>query len=316
MTAASVLRTMWMDVLPDTPRARYTSIHAQTRDVLRTPTGERTLHAIRLDVELDEGNVIRRLRSAPKPGIAALLVGQSCTRGFRALLDSLSWSTAGERATRRMLWELPIVSGLQHQTAMLEHPGANRRVPLQLAGANQCSGWRADGEMFAKAAADQGVLSMALTPLVGPPSAHGSVPDFVAALPAMGTRRTRTTTVTDDADRYAITVAHRDSYADPDGIQRRLHEWTTTATLDETGRLREVTTAPGQLPWLECPLAGLSTGALNGLSPGEVERMVTGWRGIGTCTHLNDSSRLFADVEDLVAAINDPRDRAVHESVQ
>jgi hypothetical protein len=192
------------------------------------------------------------------------------------------------------MWDLPILAQVGGQTFLLDHPGARADPVIGLSGADQCSGWRSGGQMLTLIARADGVLRMPLTPTVADP--------WEPRLAAMATRRARTLTVT-NLDPVEVRATFRDSYADPDGIERALHEWVVDARLDaDAVRIAEIGAAPGQLPWLECPFAGQSAGRLAGIRLDDVEATVASdFAGTSTCTHLNDTLRSLAGVPDLIA---------------
>jgi hypothetical protein len=192
-----------------------------------------------------------------------------------------------------MLWDLPILVQVGSQTYLLDHPGARADPVIGLSGADQCSGWRTGGEMLTQISNANGVLRMPLTPEVADP--------WEPRLGAMATRRARTMTVA-GPDPVEVRATYRDSYADPDGVERALHEWVVEARLDDADRIAEISAAPGQLPWLECPFAGQSAARLAGLRLCDIEATVAAdFAGTSTCTHLNDTLRSLTEVPDLLA---------------
>jgi hypothetical protein len=67
-----------------------------------------------------------------------------------------------------------------------------------------------------------------------------------------------------------------------------------------TDRFGVIAAEAGRLPWVECPSAGLSAGRLDRVTPAELDQALgTGFGGISTCTHLNDTLRMLMDVPDL-----------------
>ncbi len=267
-------------------------ITGQGRDVLvQDDDREEVLRAVTIRAELDERQQLLALDTswdAPTDG----LIGRRVASGFRAALSNLA-TTPEHRLLRRMMWDLPILAQVGGQTFLLDHPGARADPVIGLGGTDQCSGWRAGGQMLTIVAEAQGVLRMPLTPEVTKP--------WEPRLAAMATRRARTLTVT-DLDPIEVVATFRDSYADPDGVERALHEWVVDARLDDDAtRIAEIHAAPGQLPWLECPFAGQSAGRLADLPFEEIEaRVAAEFSGTSTCTHLNDTLRSLTEVPDLL----------------
>jgi hypothetical protein len=230
----------------------------------------------------------------------ASLVGHPTGSGFRRRLGELPRDDAHLRLAHRVLDDLPILARVAFQTTILDHPALARpRVAMSLAGADQCEGWRSDGTMLAQIAAEDGILQMALTePVEDRPETWAIAP---TPLPPMATRRRRRVDV-DERDGGLDVRAHfRDSYADPDGVERGLHGYTVEARIVDA-TVTSIDASGVVLPWPECWRATDSAGRLVGLPLSEVDALVkTGFTGRGTCTHLNDTLRALADVAELLA---------------
>jgi hypothetical protein len=229
----------------------------------------------------------------------APLVGQSTGSGFRRRLAGLPRGDARLRLAYRLLDDLPILLRVAFQTTILDHPALARpRAAMSLAGADQCEGWRADGTMLAQIAAEDGVLQMALTEPVEDSTGAWGIGE--TPLPPMATRRRRRVDVDDRAGTLGVEAHFRDSYADPDGIERGLHGYRVDARV-EAGTVTAVDATGVVLPWPECWRATDSAERLVGLPLGEVDALVkTGFVGRGTCTHLNDTLRALVDVTELM----------------
>jgi hypothetical protein len=233
-------------------------------------------------------------------GLAAYapLVGQSTGSGFRRRLAALPRDDARLRLAYRLLDDLPILLRVAFQTTILDHPALARpQVPMSLAGADQCEGWRSDGTMLTQIADEGGILQMALTEPVDDSSGPwGIAPE---ALPAMATRRRRRVDVEDRDGGLDVHARFRDSYADPDGIERGLHGYTVDARVED-GIVASVEATGVVLPWPECWRATDSAARLVGLPLADLDGLVkTGFVGRGTCTHLNDTLRALVDVLEL-----------------
>jgi hypothetical protein len=124
-------------------------------------------------------------------------------------------------------------------------------------------------------------------------------------LAPLATRRTRLLEVgaPDDSGHLPLLVRFSDSYADPDGIHRALHEWSIRTTYSPADdRFGALGVSPGRLPWVECPSAGASAVRLDGLTTAEVDAALTSeFGGISACTHLTDTLRTLVDVADVAA---------------
>jgi hypothetical protein len=228
----------------------------------------------------------------------AQLVGHPTGSGFRRRLAELPRDTAELRLAHRLLDDLPIVARVAFQTTILDHPALARpRVAMDLRGADQCEGWRADGTMLKQIAAADGILQMALTDPVD--DSDGRWVLAPTPLPPMATRRRRRVDVHERADGLDVEAHFRDSYADPDGVERGLHGYDVTARID-AGRVASVDASGVVLPWPECWRATDSASRLVGTPLADVDTVVkAGFVGRGTCTHLNDTLRALVDVAEL-----------------
>jgi hypothetical protein len=286
-----------------------TSVHGLAQDTAREAV-------VDVDVRLDvagDGTLLA------VHGLAEYspLVGQSTGSGFRRRLADLPRDDARLRLAYRLLDDLPILLRVAFQTTILDHPALTRpRAAMSLAGADQCEGWRADGTMLAQIAAEGGILQMALTDPVDDSDGAWGIGE--TPLPPMATRRRRRVDVIDSDGVLGVEAHFRDSYADPDGIERGLHGYTVHARV-ESGKVAAVEATGVVLPWPECWRATDSAARLVGLPLSEVDALVkTGFVGRGTCTHLNDTLRALVDVAELmdlrpsdatVLELSDPRTR-------
>jgi hypothetical protein len=270
-----------------------------------TTEADRRVGDVALVAVTDAAATLLSLETTPSSEASAALVGRRVAGGFRAALGDLRSGSARTRFLRRLLWDLPILAQVSHQTALLDHPAIDGDVRVPVAGADQCSGWRSGGEMLTRIASHDGVLRMELGPSVRQPLLPAEIwGGTLEALAPWATRRARATAVSRTAAGVEVRLWFRDSYADPDGVERALHQWWVSAVLDGRGRLTGVSGTAGQLPWLECPWAAHSALALEGLEPEAVEHAVAqDFRGIGTCTHLNDTLRTLAELPDLLGRL-------------
>jgi hypothetical protein len=296
-----MLDVVFDEPLSDQPRGCVVRAHAV--DAI----DDEAVRRAELVAEIDQAGNLAAIHGAdamPQTMRTAIL-GESAGSGFRGRTSALAEGDAQQRLLRRLCWELPItlrISGQQKVLKSVLDSGAG--VQMSLFFVDQCSGWRSGGEMLTRIAANDGALTMNLGP-----ERPGLAPaqhwlDETVALPLMATRRSRVLSV--DGDR--VSLSHRDWYSDTEGVVRALHEWDVSARLDasEDGvRFADVEVTHGRLPWRECPSAGDSGAWLNGRTPAEIDELISEeFVGIGTCTHLNDTLRMFADVSDLLA-LND-----------
>ena len=301
--APALARAFVVDVTPRRKLALAADVRGCAADCLSSQSSP--LRRVDVNAAIDDDGRLTRFECVPDQPIE--LLGRTAGRGFRAALQPLIASGPTGRLLRRVLWDLPILAQVAGQTALLDHDAARAEMTFNRRGTDQCSGWRADGEMMQRVDRNAGILVMPL----GPRTARGLTEPWLGRQPGlapMATRRERVLEVgrRDPAGRVPVTVRYRDSYADPDGLSRALHEWTVHTVLlgSADARFGKFTVEAGRLPWVECPAAGLSAHRLEGQAIADVEQMIgAGFAGVSTCTHLNDTLRGLAELPDLVASL-------------
>jgi hypothetical protein len=233
------------------------------------------------------------------------LVGQSSMRGLRRRLDPLRAGSPELVALRRLLWDLPIALMISSQALMVDHPAIPAPMPMLggMPGVDQCSGWRRGGQMLTLIEESGGVLRTELSDETVTDDHLGDPAPLPLA--PMATRRRRRIRVERDADRIELLDHQRDSYADPDGIERALHHWIVRG--EAAGlppAVESISVEARALPWLECPAAAGSAQRLVGRPLAEIEGLVRAeFGGITTCTHLNDTLLALSSVPELLAAL-------------
>jgi hypothetical protein len=96
----------------------------------------------------------------------------------------------------------------------------------------------------------------------------------------------------------------RDVYFDENGPPTSIHEYGFRAALDRDLVVRSIDVTPGTLPWDECPGAVVSGSWLVGERVGAIDELVRSrFKGVHTCTHLNDALRTFDDIAVLRDAL-------------
>ncbi len=229
-------------------------------------------------------------------------------RGFRARLGEAAASHAGT-ALFALALDLPtitLISGYAIMRGMAEAgapPGNIIPAPVLQRVADVCSGWRADGTMVARVSAAEGGPTVDC-----PPAPDLARPDDPAAwheMPVLAPhqmRRRRRMDVTRVGDEFVLDATFRDSYADREGTEVVLHEYTVAGWLDADLRLTEIVARPHVLPYGECPLAAPRVAALVGTRAPDIRDAVKReLAGIAGCTHLNDLLNHLTDVPELVA---------------
>lgn len=129
----------------------------------------------------------------------------------------------------------------------------------------------------------------------------------IPILPSTGFRRARRIDVALTDEALAVNAMFRDSFVDPDGGHRVVHEHSLAATIDpDTLIVREISAMPRVLRWIECPHAANSVTALVGTPIGDLRAAVDEtFRGTATCTHLSSLAR----------ALGAPLQRAIDSSL-
>lgn len=256
--------------------------------------------ACRVAIEIGTQGTIMALDAGALQDRLGGLIGTPSGSGLRRRLDELPARSPDLRLAKSLLDDLPIITRVAMQTMILEHPAvATPAFPTSLAGADQCEGWRSDGTMVQQIQRRGGVLTMALSEPVddstGPWSSSQQPP-----LPPLATRRRRSIEVSASSGRLEVEAHFRDSYADPDGVERGLHGYGVHAVVAADGTLSELSATAVVLPWPECWRATGSADRLVGRTLDELDAMVRGdLVGHGTCTHLNDTFRALREVRQL-----------------
>ncbi|KJE20916.1 Protein of unknown function (DUF2889) [Frankia torreyi] len=303
----SIRRTSTVDIVGGRELSGPLVLRGRGRDLLTDPagTGFELAHAA-VEVEIDRTArpaVARVTADPPLPGAEAL-VGASVPGGFRKAIAA-ALPAEGSSLGHLLLDDVPgavIISGY----AWAVEPGENGPHPGGMAQADICSGWRSDGTMMVSLRRAGG-----LPPMAGPVAPDLADPDDPAAwhelapLGVHGVRRRRRLDLTVHDGLLDVDAMFRDTYVDSDGDETVVHEYGLSAGIDAaTFTVVTVAAQPRVLPWVECPLAGASADRLVGTDVRAVRGLVGGaFRGISTCTHLNDLLRSLGDVEALAAAL-------------
>ena len=318
-TAGSARRTSHVDVLRVTPgwEGRVV-VSGRARDLV-TPAGGGAVTAgaatLRIEAE-GPGSPVTGVTSDPDEPALGEVTGTPLLAGFRrAAARAVPDHAAAATPLYRLLDDAPLAYLVSGHALMLDDPPAPAGIPGETGAgrrrhptADLCAGWQTGGTLLSLLE-ENGALPHSLGPVApelageGDPLAWHERPP----LPARGTRRTRRLDVAPGGPRdpVRLDVHFRDSYADLEGVERSLHEYTLRAELDpESGVVLAVAAVPRALPWTECPQAAASVDRLVGLDvrelPGLVRREFTG---ITTCTHLNDTMRSLADAWAVLALL-------------
>jgi hypothetical protein len=272
-------------------------LYGRAQDVLGT--GEiKSSATIEAHVDFAGARTLTALTTTPQRDVSSL-IGLRVSRGFRSALDETLPHDIGT-PLYAMLDDLP-VSTLVSVQALLAG-GVRLDIPkaAYAARANVCAGWAGTATIMMGIEAD-GAPPVAVGPPV--PRLDDSVWLNLPTLSPNAMRRARRTDVTVDGDVIAVDSFFRDSHQGQDGIERGVHEYTVSATIDpQTFTVLTCVATPRVLPWIECPAAAASAGLIQGTSVDDLRpRVRAELTGVGTCTHLNDQLRSLADVKTLAS---------------
>jgi hypothetical protein len=275
--------------------------------------------SVEFEASVDDQAVLARMRLASdRHDLSALnaLRGSSALSGFRRRLAEQTDRTPGALLTHRLLDDLPILLRVAGQARLVEHPALIRLTPnppplaagTQVPGADQCEGWRSDGTLVARIIDSGGALTMGLGEPTSPTS---EIWPESEPLPAMATRRRRRVVLRRESSASGeaaaaptvATVYFRDSYADPDGVERGLHSYRVQVEIDDRGVIGAIDAQGLILPWPECWAAASNATVLRGASVTDIEtRSKQDLVGRGTCTHLTDTLRSLRHVAAFAGA--------------
>lgn len=284
----------------DAPR----TLHAVCCDVVAGPGGgvaagpddtattEATLGQATLDAELAADHRIEALTVDPSDpdSLATILVGRSAVAGLRRLLAEKVEDLTGPRGV--VLLDLPVGGSLSGYARMQ----SGRLAGLTTADvmpdgaiddlADTCAGWAEEGEIVRTIRAGR-YRRPKLPPEVPDPDLEGW--HDLGPLPSGWVRRRRRIDVIARVDGWRVDAAFRDSWVDPDGMERALHEWELELEADRDGVVQQAQATPRSLPFAACPGVAANVSSLTGHRIEDLRRaMRTRLDGVAGCTHLND----------------------------
>jgi hypothetical protein len=290
-------------------------VDARARDLVTRASDDSLAHDQRLRLTLGADRSIQVVEAGPPEPRLADLVGATVGPGFRSRLATVLPDHAEDRTLlHTLLDDLPgalLVSGY----AIQRSPSAPTSFASAADGAfakhilaqeDMCSGWAAEATIMVTFRSTGSVP----TPM-GPEAPELERADDplswhpMAALPPESTRRRRRLDLlppTVDQPTWGFDTHFRDSYCDPEGMETAVHEYLVEGSLDSAGRRIEAVRAEARvLPWVECPAALGSAERMTGRALADLRREVRNeFSGTSTCTHLNDSFRMLADLLPLV----------------
>jgi hypothetical protein len=303
-----VERRVLIEVQPGTGSFPPRDFRASLHDYVDDSTEPTCSLALRGATDAAGELVDLELEGAETPLLESL-VGQSAMRGLRRRLDPLRGGPPELIALRRLLWDLPIALMISSQALMVDHPAIPAPTPMTsaLVGADQCSGWRRGGQMLTLIERSGGVLRTQLSDEVVTDEHLGDPAPL--SLAPLASRRRRRIRARREADEVEFLDHQRDSYADPDGVERALHHWIVRGQAGgEPPAVEAISVESRALPWLECPAAAGSAQRLVGRPLAEVEGLVGAeFSGITTCTHLNDTLVALSSIPELLGGLERTR---------
>ncbi len=250
----------------------------------------------------------------PEPGVDRL-VGMTVGPGFRGrMAAALPDHAAGNTLLHTLLDDLPgaaLVSGYAMQRAedspIPENSPPDGPFAQHIrASEDMCAGWAVDATIIVTFR-DRGTVPTPMGPKAPPLEREGDPLSWhtIAPLAPEATRRRRRIDLlppTADGPGWTFDSHFRDSYCDVDGTETAVHEYVVDGWIDTDGpRIGGVQAEACVLPWVECPGALASVPRLVGRPLANLRREVRAeFVGTTTCTHLNDSFRVLADLLPLL----------------
>ena len=307
----SIRRTSSIDTSWPEGFGGETTIIGLARDLRTTDDGGDVVAEVELALWLAPDRTIREVAVTGDGADADLgvLVGVRVGPGFRSAAGELTAAVVPAGTLLGLLLDDLSGAALVSGYAMLASGLIGQTEPTSFdARADLCAGWVDDGVMLA-AIRDTGTIPAP----VGPPAGALEPPDdplgwhAIPPRPAPSTRRRRLIDVRADRGATKVESLFRDSHTGEDGVERSVHEYAITALLGRDRVVEAITATPRVLPWRECPNACSSVGRVVGRPIGTVREQVRStFRGVTTCTHLNDMLSDLADVDHLLDALPAP----------
>lgn len=299
----SVRRTTSLDLLPAADGSL--ALRGVARDLLTDEAGaSRVTGSGLLRMTVDTERRVASISAHPHGAELAVLVGRSVAAGFRTavwralpaeydagsplllLLDDVSGGMVISGFTRR---SVAPVGGL---------PPVSRRIDV-------CVGWAAESDAVRRLEKEGRPPPPEWNPVAPDPyAADPSGRHTASALPPDGMRRARRLDVwRGEGGDLAAAVGFRDTFVDPGGVERVLHEYSARLTT-VGGRVATIEAVPHVLPHVECPLGARSAQRVVGRDIAALRDSVSlDFYGPSTCTHLNDLLRGLSDLPALAATL-------------
>jgi DUF2889 family protein len=254
---------------------------------------------------------LTEIATTPHEPRAASLVGRVVGSGFRRAVDRALPEHAEHGTLLHLLLDDLPVAALIASYSLLHRGRRDSAVsgPRRRPSPDVCAGWRTGGS--AMLAYSAGLLAPLNASTAAPPLAGSADPlawHVMGILGSQEMRRCRRIDVVAGED-LLIDAMFRDTYIDPDGVERVLHEYSMTARADRTTlAVTHIEAVPHTLPHLECVDAAASALVARGVHLPMLRNVVEQTLyGPASCTHLNDLLRSLADAGNLAALASGAR---------
>jgi hypothetical protein len=319
---SSIRRTTTIDSIRSDALSTSVDLDIRGRDLFTAADGTIIeLAAERAELNIDS-RTVTTISAVPALGSLEGVIGSSVGNRFRARLAKAAPELASTRPLLAQLLDDVVGSCLVNGYA-LQRAGIFDTLPVKVEPSHVakvtdvCAGWASDATILntVRAAGEIptpfGPAAPVVVDLSDDPFAwHATEP-----LVAHGMRRLRRLDVYaldvdgasggDAGDQHGFDVHFRDSHVDEDGNETVLHEYTVAGSVDvASGTISTIEAKAKVLPWVECPGAIGSERRLLGRQLMELRDMVLAELvGTTTCTHLNDTLRSLAGLDELMSQL-------------
>lgn len=302
----SIRRTSSLDLVP-APDGSL-AVRGVARDLHTGTDGSaRVTGSGLLRLTVDSERTVAALSAHPHGPALAALRGRSVAAGFRtAVWRALPAEYDAGSPLLLLLDDVSggmVISGFTRRKVVVQGslPPVTRRIDV-------CVGWAAESDAVRRLEEEGRPPPPQWNPVA--PRRYAADPagrHTAPALPPNGMRRARRLDVWfDESGDLAADVGFRDTFVDPDGIERVLHEYSARLSARD-GRVATIEATAHVLPHLECPLGALSAQRVVGRPLAALRDSVSlDFFGPSTCTHLNDLLRGLSDLPALAQPLGDP----------